>query len=183
MALAWSVLSVGQGPTSIVHVVFRGSDFSAAEAAGSLLLASLCDGAAAAGSGLLAVVASGGAGRGGSFSPRAAGTGSVGAAFEIARDARSLPATPGGPPFVAHKATQAEPSNVRTTAYATKGTTGLRVPFPSPEAVAMRSLSLSLELRPWTLPGTGAAFNGPKVNDIDRGRIVRPPTGAEVMPT
>jgi hypothetical protein len=61
--------------------------------------------------------------------------------------------------------------------------TGLRVPFPSPEAVAMRSLSLSPELRPRTLPGTGAAFNGPRVNDIDHGRIVRPPTGAGVMVT
>ncbi len=177
MALAWSVLSVGQGPTSTVHLVFRGSGLSAAEAAGSLLLASLCDGAAAAGSGLLGAVASGGAGRGGSFSPRAAGTGSVGAAFGIAGDARSLPGTPGGPPLAAHKATPAEPSNASATAYATKGMTGLRVPFPSPEAVAMRSLSLSLELRLRTLPGTKAAFNGPKANDIDHGRIVGPTDG------
>jgi hypothetical protein len=49
--------------------------------------------------------------------------------------------------------------------------TGLRVPLPSPEAVAMRSLSLSPELRLRTLPGTGAAFNGHKGNDIDHGRI------------
>src|SRR5438445_11411264 len=120
MALAWSVLSVGQGPTSIVHVVFGCSDLSTAETAGSLLLAPLCDGAAAAGSGLPGAVDSGGAGRGGSFSPRAAGTGSVGAAFGIAGDARSLPAMPGGPPLAAHKATPAEQSNARTTAYATK---------------------------------------------------------------
>ena len=177
MALAWSVLSVGQGPTSIVHVVFCGSDLSAAEAAGSLLPASLCDGAAAAGSGLPGAVASGGAGRGGTVSPRAAGTGSAGAAFEIAGDARSLPGTSGGPPLAVHKATPAEPSNARTTAYATKGMTGLRVPFPSPEAVAMRSLSLSPELRPRTLPGTAAAFNGYKANDIDHGRIVEPTDG------
>jgi hypothetical protein len=177
MALAWSVLSVGQGPTSIVHMVFCCSDLSAVEAAGSLLLASLCDGAAAAGSGLLGAVGSGGAGRGGSFSPRAAGTGSVGAAFGIAGDARSLPGTPGGPPLAAHKATLAEPSNARAIAYATKGMTGLRVPFPSPEAVAMRSLSLSLELRLRTLPGTRAAFNGPKANNIDHGRIVGPTDG------
>ena len=43
MALAWSVLSVGQRPTSAVHVVFRGSGLSAAGAARVLLLASLCD--------------------------------------------------------------------------------------------------------------------------------------------
>src|SRR5258707_15795621 len=177
MALAWSVLSVGQGPTSIAHVVLCCSDLSAAEAAGSLLLASLCDGAAAAGSGLLGAIASSGAGRGGSFNPRAAGTGSVGAAFGIAGDALSLPGTPGGPPRAAHKATPAEPSNARATAYATKGMTGLRVPFPSPEAVAMRSLSLSLELRLRTLPGTRAAFNGPKGSDIDHGRIVGPTDG------
>ena len=78
MALAWSVLSVGQGPTSIVHVVFRGSDFSAAEAAGSLLLAWLCDGGgdtagSGAGSGLDGAVAAASAGRGGSFSPRGGG--------------------------------------------------------------------------------------------------------------
>jgi hypothetical protein len=30
MALAWSVPSVGQGPTSTAHVVFRGSGLSAA---------------------------------------------------------------------------------------------------------------------------------------------------------
>jgi hypothetical protein len=84
---------------------------------------------------------------------------------------------PGGPPLAAHKATPAEPSNARTTAYATKGMTGLRVPFPSPEAVAMRSLSLSPELRPRTLPGTAAAFNGYKANDIDHGRIVEPTDG------
>jgi hypothetical protein len=55
--------------------------------------------------------------------------------------------------------------------------TGLRVPFPSPEAVAMRSLSVSPELRLRTLPGTEAAFNGPKANDIDHGRIVGPTDG------
>jgi len=126
---------------------------------------------------LLGAIASSGAGRGGSFNPRAAGTGSVGAAFGIAGDALSLPGTPGGPPRAAHKATPAEPSNARATAYATKGMTGLRVPFPSPEAVAMRSLSLSPEFRLRTLPGTAAAFNGPKGSDIDHGRIVEPTDG------
>ena len=63
MALAWSVLSVGQGPTSTVHMVLRGSGFSAAEAARSLLLAALCDGDDdTAGS---CLVAAGSAGRGG----------------------------------------------------------------------------------------------------------------------
>src|SRR5712692_8412642 len=116
MALAWSVLSVGQGPTSTVHVVFRSSGLSAAEAASSLLLASLCDGDDdTADSCLPGAAASGAAGRGGSFSPRAACTGSVGAAFEIARDARSLPGTPGRPPLPpVHKATPAQPSNART---------------------------------------------------------------------
>jgi hypothetical protein len=35
----------------------------------------------------------------------------------------------------------------------------------------MRSLSLSPERRLRTLPGTAAAFNGHKANDIDHGRI------------
>jgi hypothetical protein len=35
----------------------------------------------------------------------------------------------------------------------------------------MRLLSLSPELRLRTLPGTGAAFNGHKANDVDHGRI------------
>ena len=70
MALACSVLSAGQGPTSTVQVVFGGSGFSAAGAAGSLLLASLCDGADdTAGSGWLGAVASGSAGRAGSLQP------------------------------------------------------------------------------------------------------------------
>ena len=118
MALAWSVPSVGQGPTSTAHVVFRGSGLSAAEAAKSLLLASLCDGDDdTADSCLVGAVASRSAGRGGSFSPRAASTGSIGAAFEIAGGARSLPGTAGRPTLPpVHKATPAQPSSARTTA-------------------------------------------------------------------
>src|SRR5260370_10843535 len=98
MALAWSVLSVGQGPMSTVHVVFRGSGLSAAEAARSLLLASLCDGGGdTAGSCLLGAVAPGSAGRGGSVSPPAVCTGSLGAALLVAGDAPSLPSPPGRP--------------------------------------------------------------------------------------
>ena len=117
MALACSVLSAGQAPTSAVHAVFGGSGFSAAGAAGSLLPASLCDGAEdSAGSGLPGAVASGTAERGGSFSPRLASAGSGGAAFEIAADARSPAGSTAGPPLPAHKAMAAAPTNARTTA-------------------------------------------------------------------
>src|ERR1700722_12857517 len=121
MALAWSVLSVGQGPTSTVHVLFRGSGFSAAAAAGSLLLASLCGGDDdTAGSCLLGAVAAGSAERGGSFSPGAARTGSLAAVFEIAGAVRSLAGTLGRTPFpLAQRATPAEPSSASTTAAAT----------------------------------------------------------------
>src|SRR5580704_9320719 len=111
------MLSVGQGPTSAVHAVFSGSGLSAAEAARSRLLASLCDGGGdTAGSCLVGAVAPGSAARGGSFSPGAACTGSVGAAFEIGGDASSLRGTPGRPPRPIHKATPAQPSNARTRA-------------------------------------------------------------------
>src|SRR6266851_1744852 len=172
MALAWSVLSVGQGPTSTVQLVFRGSGFCAAEAARSLLLAWLCDGTAAAGSCLVGAVTSGSAGRGGSFSPRAACTGSIGTVFEIGR-----------PPFPAHKATPAQPSNVRTTAHATKGMTSLRVPFPSPEAVAMRLLSLCPNSDCGRYWGPRPPSTVPKPTTSTMGGLLGPPTGAEVMAT
>jgi hypothetical protein len=104
MALACSVLSGGHGPMSAVHAVFGSSGFSAAEAAASLLLASVCG--AAAGSCLPGAAASGATGRGGSVSPRAAFAGSIGTAFEFAE----------GAPLPIHKAMPATPSNARTTA-------------------------------------------------------------------
>src|SRR6187551_1617494 len=140
MALPWSVLSLGQAPTSTVQGDFVGSplvasDFDGGDDAAGSRAGSGAGASASAGS---CLGASAGAGRGGTFRLRmvcwaAAGGGAAG-------DARSRRAKLGTPPSPRIQKTPAPPRSARTTAQATTVMANLRVPSRPPEAVAMRLL-------------------------------------------